>query len=259
MGERMKQKEKRKGSNGGSEMLVPAILRRSAGGWSIEPVKRFSPFISLMISQLPSTARNTPINMPTYADRRRQGLRESTLDPQLGFGPRIKIEPDSRSRHTDECALSSRSSCAKQEPSCRQCCPSWPTTPYGNTPTTQDASLFSTASTPALLANGSSPRLREGADVALLATSVSSNHCSVFDDDEEEDEDELQYDDGHGDNTKLKGVYWDGMGIFDSATPDMRRKRNQKKAYSVIQSLMATSELVDADGDGVRCRHRVAP
>lgn len=38
----------------------------------------------------------------------------------------------------------------------------------------------------------------------------------------------------------------EGMGMFDSATPDMRRKRNQKKAISVVQHLQATSEIVAA-------------
>lgn len=65
--------------------------------------------------------------------------------------------------------------------------------------------------------------------------------CSDMDEDVE-----LEHDDGQGEGTKLKGVYWEGMGIFDSATPDMRRRRNQKKAYSVIKSLMATSETVEA-------------
>jgi hypothetical protein len=34
------------------------------------------------------------------------------------------------------------------------------------------------------------------------------------------------------------------MDIFDSATPEMRRKRNQKKATSVIVQLQATSKIV---------------
>jgi hypothetical protein len=40
-----------------------------------------------------------------------------------------------------------------------------------------------------------------------------------------------------------KGDIWPGMDIFDSATPDMRRKRNQKKATSVIVQFQATSEI----------------
>ncbi|KAF1997996.1 hypothetical protein P154DRAFT_440129 [Amniculicola lignicola CBS 123094] len=41
--------------------------------------------------------------------------------------------------------------------------------------------------------------------------------------------------------TKLKGVYWPGMDLFDSATPEMRRKRNQKKDSSVVEQLELNS------------------
>lgn len=46
-------------------------------------------------------------------------------------------------------------------------------------------------------------------------------------------------------STKLKGVYWPGMDIFDSATPEMRRKRNQKKDSSVVEQLEANSQEVE--------------
>lgn len=45
--------------------------------------------------------------------------------------------------------------------------------------------------------------------------------------------------------TKLKGVYWPGMDIFDSATPEMRRKRNQKKDSSVVEQLELNSQGVE--------------
>lgn len=45
---------------------------------------------------------------------------------------------------------------------------------------------------------------------------------------------------------KLKGVYWPGMDIFDSATPEMRRKRNQKKDSSVVEQLELNSQEVEA-------------
>jgi hypothetical protein len=45
--------------------------------------------------------------------------------------------------------------------------------------------------------------------------------------------------------TKLKGVYWPGMDIFDSATPEMRRKRNQKKDSSVVEQLELSSQEVE--------------
>lgn len=47
-------------------------------------------------------------------------------------------------------------------------------------------------------------------------------------------------------STKLKGVYWPGMDIFDSATPEMRRKRNQKKDSSVVEQLELNSLDVEA-------------
>ncbi|KAJ4301135.1 hypothetical protein N0V90_003225 [Kalmusia sp. IMI 367209] len=46
-------------------------------------------------------------------------------------------------------------------------------------------------------------------------------------------------------STKLKGVYWPGMDIFDSATPEMRRKRNQKKDSSVLEQLELNSQEVE--------------
>jgi hypothetical protein len=46
-------------------------------------------------------------------------------------------------------------------------------------------------------------------------------------------------------STRLKGIYWPGMDIFDSATPEMRRKRNQKKDTSVIEQLEANSKVVE--------------
>lgn len=44
---------------------------------------------------------------------------------------------------------------------------------------------------------------------------------------------------------KLKGVYWPGMDIFDSATSEMRQKRNQKKDISVIEKLELNSQEVE--------------
>jgi hypothetical protein len=46
-------------------------------------------------------------------------------------------------------------------------------------------------------------------------------------------------------STKLKGVYWPGMDIFDSATPEMRRKRNQRKDISVVAQLETNSQEVE--------------
>jgi len=45
--------------------------------------------------------------------------------------------------------------------------------------------------------------------------------------------------------TKLKGVCWPGMDIFDSASPDGRRKRNQKKDGSTFEQMKANSAVVE--------------
>ena len=44
---------------------------------------------------------------------------------------------------------------------------------------------------------------------------------------------------------RLKGVLWPGMDIFDSATQQMRRKRNQKKDSNVLKMMEKTSKQVE--------------
>lgn len=46
------------------------------------------------------------------------------------------------------------------------------------------------------------------------------------------------------DANKLKGAFWPGMGLFDAATPELKKKRNQKKDISVNERLLATSEEI---------------
>jgi hypothetical protein len=43
------------------------------------------------------------------------------------------------------------------------------------------------------------------------------------------------------DSLKLKGIKYPGMDMFDSATPEMIRMRNQKKDGSVLEQMIATS------------------
>lgn len=43
---------------------------------------------------------------------------------------------------------------------------------------------------------------------------------------------------------KLKGVKWPGMDLFDSATPEMKRIRNQRKDVSVLEQMKETSLAV---------------
>ncbi|PBP25812.1 type-2 protein geranylgeranyltransferase subunit beta [Diplocarpon rosae] len=49
------------------------------------------------------------------------------------------------------------------------------------------------------------------------------------------------------DSAKLKGIVWPGMDLFDSATPEMKRMRNQRKDHSVLDEMKATSLLIEAD------------
>ncbi|KAJ5932488.1 hypothetical protein N7516_006977 [Penicillium verrucosum] len=44
---------------------------------------------------------------------------------------------------------------------------------------------------------------------------------------------------------RLKGVLWPGMDIFDSATVQMRRQRNQKKDGAVLKNMEISSALVE--------------
>lgn len=47
------------------------------------------------------------------------------------------------------------------------------------------------------------------------------------------------------DQSKLKGIYWPGMSIFDSASDEMKKKRNQKKDGSLLKQMEKTSEIVE--------------
>ncbi|UPX17886.1 uncharacterized protein EKO05_0008213 [Ascochyta rabiei] len=71
---------------------------------------------------------------------------------------------------------------------------------------------------------------------------TAADTCAIEDDPPEHAEDTMTV----SESTKLKGVYWPGMAIFDSATPDMRRKRNQKKDHSVVEQLELNSLDVEA-------------
>ena len=51
-------------------------------------------------------------------------------------------------------------------------------------------------------------------------------------------------DDSVSDNSKLKGIYWPGMDLFDSATTQMKRMRNQKKDGTILAQMKKTSKVV---------------
>ncbi|TAQ87303.1 hypothetical protein B7494_g4386 [Chlorociboria aeruginascens] len=48
-----------------------------------------------------------------------------------------------------------------------------------------------------------------------------------------------------GSSTKLKGIILPGMDLFDSATPEMKRMRNQRKDGTILQQMIATSAQVE--------------
>ncbi|CAD0111630.1 unnamed protein product [Aureobasidium uvarum] len=47
--------------------------------------------------------------------------------------------------------------------------------------------------------------------------------------------------DDEDESSKLKGIVWPGMGLFDAATPELKKKRNQKKDVSVNDRLATMS------------------
>ncbi len=68
------------------------------------------------------------------------------------------------------------------------------------------------------------------------------------------------------DSAKLKGVFWPGMALFDSATPEMKRMRNQRKDDTVLKEMMATSRgtmpdevSYHANGDFIASRDIFGP
>jgi hypothetical protein len=71
---------------------------------------------------------------------------------------------------------------------------------------------------------------------------AAADSCAIEDDPPEAVADPMAV----SESTKLKGVYWPGMDIFDSATMEMRRKRNQKKDSSVVEQLELNSQEVEA-------------
>ena len=113
---------------------------------------------------------------------------------------------------------------------------------YVDSPMSQERSVMNSVYTPSSTDSPPDFDVPRRVSARNKRRDLSGSHQSYIADDE------LEFDDGTNENTKLKGVYWDGMGMFDSATPDMRRKRNQKKATSVVEQLQATSRIVEPTG-----------
>ncbi|KAI4716981.1 hypothetical protein E4T48_06820 [Aureobasidium sp. EXF-10727] len=53
--------------------------------------------------------------------------------------------------------------------------------------------------------------------------------------------------DDEDESSKLKGIVWPGMGLFDAATPELKKKRNQKKDVSVNDRLAIMSEGIQKE------------
>ncbi|KAK5685777.1 hypothetical protein LTR17_026943 [Elasticomyces elasticus] len=164
-------------------------------------------------------------------------LRDSVLNPQLE--PRVKIEPMSRSG-TPLSYLSSVDSAIFA--GTRYAPPSWPNSPYAGTPMKEETMSTSDEDDddPFTLDPLPLPPRFYNPRVGRNSTGTNTGESIITYDDFEED----TVGETTSDVAKLKGLVWPGMAMFDSATPDMRRKRNQKKDYSVIEQLQATSEWV---------------
>lgn len=164
------------------------------------------------------------------APRRAQNLRTNLLDPQLDRI--IKIEPDSRPSTPVYIPTLDTSTLHRYGQPLQE----WPI-PYGHTP-----SQIGTSN------SYGSEYDDDNADDGCFNYLASRPRRSVRrrTSDDFQDSDEVDYDFAPNDNTKLKGEVWPGMDLFDSATPEMRRKRNQKKDTSVLEQLQATSEIIEA-------------
>lgn len=91
------------------------------------------------------------------------------------------------------------------------------------------------------------PKLYAFLSASKSYISINKNNIdedSVDEIDHEQNELE-QLDDKANECTRLKGVCWPGMDIFDSASPDTRRRRNQKKDGSILAQMKANSAVVE--------------
>jgi hypothetical protein len=186
-----------------------------------------------------SSARSGSVPMSMPLPRRQASLRNNLLDPQLG--PKIKTEPNSRPSTP---GLTPSYDTLEGHRSYTAPMHGWGSMPYGPSPSTNsyasdadddddDGSSYGYAPT-------RMPRRRKMSDEtnSWQGSMSGSLNGSVY---ISEEQDPM---DVPSDMARLKGEIWPGMDIFDSATPEMRRKRNQKKATSVIVQLQATSEIV---------------
>lgn len=235
MSERLQQKDKK--NAGGSRYAAATNSRKASGGQSRRSTLRNA----ATADERPGPAttasgRSTPTAMLNGRRTTRQ-LRDSVLNPQLGRG--FKHEPKSRSAtpasvlSLDPAALQNHAAFMQLPP----LQPPWPpVSPYHDTPMKHE-SLDSSYSNDSfdLDYEDSEPMTRTRRRGGMPSESNGSYYT----------EEDVEIGETTSEATKLKGLIWPGMAIFDSATPEMKRKRNQKKDYSVIEHLMATSEYVE--------------
>lgn len=189
-----------------------------------------------------SRSGSMPVSMPL--PRRQMSLRNNLLDPQLG--PKIKTEPNSRPSTP---GLMPSYDPLEGQRSYTAPMHGWGSMPYGPSPSQAGTSnSYASDADDDDDDDGSSygyaptrmPRRRKMSDetISWQGSASGSLNGSTF---VGEEQDPM---DVPSDMARLKGDIWPGMDIFDSATPEMRRKRNQKKATSVIVQLQATSKIV---------------
>jgi hypothetical protein len=258
MRDRLNQKEKR---GGRASNAMAATARRGSRGQSRAGRTSKSVGSGADGAHREGTTSASSRSTPNAQGGRRanRSLRDSVLNPQLDS--RIKIEPESRAGSPfsgfsfDPMQLPPNFFTTAFPPAG----PNFATMPYAGTPMKQellsssfyddgeDASFDSEPEAPTQLVPRGRKRRRDSDDTADLYNV-----------------DPADYEIGEttSDVAKLKGLIWPGMAMFDSATPEMRRKRNQKKDYSVIEQLMATSEEVEPeemvfDSEGRLRRQRV--
>ncbi|PWY77229.1 hypothetical protein BO94DRAFT_604402 [Aspergillus sclerotioniger CBS 115572] len=89
-----------------------------------------------------------------------------------------------------------------------------------------------------------------GNETDVIPLSSNQYNCDPFIDDNDNDSVDFpticEIDKERADEiARLKGVLWPGMDIFDSATEQMRRRRNQKKDESILKMMEKTSLCVE--------------
>lgn len=216
------------------------------------------------VSEVPSASSRSASVAPMGSQNRQRGprqrpLHDSMLNPQLDA--RVKIEPQSRagtpvSFHGMEPMDMHVHTATMYAPS------GWANaaSPYGEVMIKQEMGSESRSEDDD---DGFVPGPPTGCFYRSRAyrNSGSGDTFSIADDEWDDQDEEDQIGETTSDAAKLKGVLWPGMAMFDSATPDMRRKRNQKKDYSVLETLKATSEFTEPtemifDQQGVKRKER---